>query len=80
MGGEGLGWSLAQVLHLRFSKPPSVSLFPHSRLHFMRIYCTLEIKQLAKQKCLLKTIFLNNTCIKKMTTIKKENMSEDGLG
>lgn len=39
----------------------------------------LEIKHRVKQKCVLKTVFLN-TCIKKAATMMKENLLDAGLG
>ena len=77
MGGAGPWLKFSTYFSLSLPQSPS-SPIPGSIS--LRIYCTLEIKQLANQKCLLTTIFLNNTCIKKMITIMKENMSEDGLG
>lgn len=78
MQGDGWGQSLAQVLHLLLSKPPPVPPPPFLALFCLKIYCILEIKQPVKQKPVLKTIFLNNTCFKKMTTIVKENVLDDG--
>ena len=78
MQGDGWGWSLAQVLHLLLSKPPQSPPPPFLALFRLKIYCILEIKQLVKQNPVLKTIFLNNTCFKKMTTIVKENVFDDG--